>query len=66
MYNWKAIYSFRGFSNYMKNYYIQNYKKNVWLKIAISAKTREGIHNLELIQQHNFFHKFIIYHSLKT
>ena len=31
------------FSDFMKNYYIQNCNKIVWLKIVIFAKTNKGI-----------------------
>ena len=37
----------------------------VWLKIVLFAKTKEGLHNSDLIWQHELLHKFIIYHSLE-
>ena len=46
--------SFSGLSNYMKKYYIENHKKNVWLKIAIFAKAKNDL-KLELTWQTEIF-----------
>ena len=39
-------------------------KKIVWLKIVIFAKTKKSRNNSKFMRQHEFLHKFIIYHSL--
>ena len=51
MYNWKAGYSFIQcfFQIIWKITIFRIIKQIVWLKIAIFAKTTEGLHNSDLI-----------------